>query len=145
MTALTQDTINSLRRNIKIAQQRCRRKDARIVALQQQMLQNVDAGKFADALFDHFSGFALEIVAHLYKNAKLQPQQRTYSEAIRGFAEALYQCSPIAYKFVQAHFHLPSKHTIKKWVSESALEKVQDEPVVPECQSEFEGWQIEKW
>lgn len=116
-------TKQKLRREVKVLQQRLKRRDKKIKEFSdiiKVLKKKLDSPQTViEKLQDNFSGFPLELLISNFKNKGNAKTKRHYSEKMKEFALTLYFYSPKAYRFLRnMDICLPNPSTLRRWISQ---------------------------
>ncbi len=93
-----------------------RKKDREIKRLKKQLKKSEEMEEVIESMRPYLSKDEHELVA-MQMRMKVK-KRKVYSDHFRAFAIGVYFKSPCCYRFLQGRFHLPSKSTINRWISQ---------------------------
>ena len=112
--------LNKKRKEIKTLKQKVRRKEAKVMTLQN--LKDIKekglmAPSIADCLSENFQGLTGELISNHFSNMNRKQNGVRYVDDVKKFALTLHFYSPRAYEYVRKVFRLPHSRSIRAWTS----------------------------
>ncbi|KAF0737202.1 THAP domain-containing protein 1-like, partial [Aphis craccivora] len=118
---LESPTKHNLRKNVKILQQKLKRRDVKIKTLKSLLVsirsKVPSSDEFTSILEENFGGFSLSLLLHERKCNITGKNGIRHSDTMKEFAKTLYFSSPKAFAYCRKLFTLPHPSTIRSWIS----------------------------